>query len=115
MVQIVAMAQRVVLPREETRGRLEDLDSLLQLAVLAAKLPDLPSRLAGHPGRLALVYQQARAFFFVASRCYVTGKRRGVRAADRNQGLGRFGGGPGMVAGGGLPGNGCGGGTGVAH
>jgi hypothetical protein len=38
-----------------------------------------------------------------------------VRAADRNQGLGRFGGGPGMVAGGGLPGNGCGGGTGVAH
>ena len=28
MVQIVAMAQRVVLPREETRGRLEDLDSV---------------------------------------------------------------------------------------
>lgn len=50
MVQIVAMAQRIVLPREETRGRLEDLDSLLQLAVLAAKLLDLPSRLAGHPG-----------------------------------------------------------------
>jgi hypothetical protein len=56
VVQIVAMAQRVVLPREETRGRLEDLDSLLQLEVLAAKLPDLPSRLAGHPRRLALVY-----------------------------------------------------------
>src|SRR6516165_9528906 len=48
--------QRVVLPREETRGRLEDLDGLLQLAVLAAKLTDLPGSLAGHPGRLALVY-----------------------------------------------------------
>src|SRR5262249_1231005 len=37
-------------------GRLEDLDRLLQLPVLAPKLTDLPGRLAGHPGRLALVY-----------------------------------------------------------
>jgi hypothetical protein len=47
---------RVERPREETRGRLEDLDSSLQLAVLALKLPDLPGRLAADPGRLALVY-----------------------------------------------------------
>src|SRR5207244_2528276 len=40
----------------ETRGRIEDLDGLLQLAVLALKLMDLPGRLAGHSGRLTLVY-----------------------------------------------------------
>jgi hypothetical protein len=35
---------------------------LLQLAVLAAKLTDLPGRLAGHPARLALTYLAWRIY-----------------------------------------------------